>query len=194
MSDIIRNLDQTKGDGKNIPITYYQSEDTPFDITGSTVFFTLKKCKDDIDADALLQKKIPSDTISISSITRSGDLATVTTIENHNFGANQTVQIVGADQTEYNGNFVITITGLTTFTFTVSGTPATPATGTITVGSSHTNPTAGKTNIRITSLDTSSLDVGTYWYDVQLLTSQLDPKTAPKGNYTLTWEATKTNA
>jgi hypothetical protein len=37
----------------------------------------------------------------------------------------------GADQSDYNGDFVVTVTGADTFTYTVSGSPATPATGTI---------------------------------------------------------------
>jgi hypothetical protein len=44
------------------------------------------------------------------------------------------VWIRGADQTEYNGWFSPTVTGGTTFTMTVSGAPASPATGTITMG------------------------------------------------------------
>lgn len=69
---------------------------------------------------------------SVSSITRAGTTATVTTAAAHGLATNDTVNIAGATQTEYNGNFPITVTGATTFTYTVSGTPATPATGTIT--------------------------------------------------------------
>ena len=42
------------------------------------------------------------------------------------------VIIRGAAQDEYNGIFSITVTGLDDYTYTVTGTPATPATGTIT--------------------------------------------------------------
>ena len=69
---------------------------------------------------------------SISSITRSGGTATVTTATPHGFTTGQSLTIAGATQTEYNGTFTITVTGTSTFTYTVSGTPATPATGTIT--------------------------------------------------------------
>jgi len=41
------------------------------------------------------------------------------------------VKITGADQNEYNRIKTITVTGANAYTFTVSGTPTTPATGTI---------------------------------------------------------------
>lgn len=63
------------------------------------------------------------------SITRSGTTATVTHAA-HGFSTNQKVLIRGADQSEYNGVKQITVSGADTYTFTVSGSPATPATGT----------------------------------------------------------------
>jgi hypothetical protein len=68
---------------------------------------------------------------TVSSITRSGSTATVTTASAHGYTTGKLVAIKDADQTEYNGVFTITVTGASTFTYTVSGTPATPATGTI---------------------------------------------------------------
>lgn len=67
---------------------------------------------------------------SVTSITRSLQVATVTCTA-HGFATNDQVNMRGATQTEYNGDFLITVTGTDTFTYTVSGTPATPATGTI---------------------------------------------------------------
>jgi hypothetical protein len=70
---------------------------------------------------------------AVTSITRSGSTATVTTTGTNTLEVGNTVVISGAVETAYNGTF--TITGITTpgsvFTYTVSGTPATPATGTI---------------------------------------------------------------
>ena len=43
--------------------------------------------------------------------------------------------ISGADQPNYNGTFAITVTGATTFTYTMVGTATTPATGTIVASS-----------------------------------------------------------
>lgn len=70
-------------------------------------------------------------TWSVSSITRSGTTATVTTSASHGLASNDSVTISGADQGSYNGQYTITVTGADTFTYTVGGSPATPATGTI---------------------------------------------------------------
>ena len=80
--------------------------------------------------------------ISIT-ITRSGSTATATVsaADGLKLKTGMWVRISGADQTEYNGTFQITVTAATTFTYTVSGTPATPATGTI-VGSTIASVTS----------------------------------------------------
>lgn len=70
--------------------------------------------------------------ITVSSITRSSTTATATTLTAHGFTSNDYVTIAGADQSAYNGKVKVTVTGTTTFTFTVSGSPTTPATGSIT--------------------------------------------------------------
>jgi len=64
------------------------------------------------------------------TITRSGSTATVAHTS-HGFDTNHWVKIEGADQEEYNGGKQITVTGVNSYTFAVSGTPTTPATGTI---------------------------------------------------------------
>lgn len=69
---------------------------------------------------------------SVTSITRSGSTATVTSTA-HGLVTNDYAIIEGADQSEYNGVFQITRLTDDTFTYTVSGTPVTPATGTITL-------------------------------------------------------------
>ena len=71
-------------------------------------------------------------TASVTSITRAGSIATVTCPVPHNLLTGQSVLIAGAVETDYNGTFVVTVTSTTVFTYTVPGTPATPATGTIT--------------------------------------------------------------
>ena len=65
------------------------------------------------------------------TITRSGSTATATRTS-HGFRDKAAVQIAGASETEYNGVHRITVLDANTFTFEVSGTPATPATGSIT--------------------------------------------------------------
>lgn len=96
-----------------------------------------------ISADTLLQTadgkqystnddyKITEHTINVDSIVRSGTTATVTTLSEHNYASNLDVTISGADQAEYNITASIVVTGLKTFHYEVSGTPTTPATGTM---------------------------------------------------------------
>jgi hypothetical protein len=67
----------------------------------------------------------------VSSITRSGTTATLTTDRDHGFSNGQRVAIIGAIDPLYNGSFNITVTSTTTFTYVMTGTPAvSPATGT----------------------------------------------------------------
>lgn len=68
-------------------------------------------------------------TKAVSSITRSGSTATVTTTTSHGYTTGQSVTMFQADQAEYNGTFTITVDSATQFHYTVTGTPATPATG-----------------------------------------------------------------
>jgi len=73
---------------------------------------------------------ISDNTILISSIARSGNTATVTTVSDHNLASNVPVSISGAVETEYNVTDTdIVVTGLNTFTYQVTGSPSTPATG-----------------------------------------------------------------
>ncbi len=75
---------------------------------------------------------ISDQTINVTSITRSGAIATVTTDSDHNLASAVPVTIAGADQSEYNlTDAAITVTALNKFTYLVSGTPA-DATGTVT--------------------------------------------------------------
>lgn len=69
--------------------------------------------------------------LSVDSITSSAGVATVTFLSAHEFGSGMTITMSGADQSEYNGDKVITVTSPTTFEYEVSGSPVTPATGTI---------------------------------------------------------------
>ena len=68
----------------------------------------------------------------ITSITRSSTTATVITYGKHGLVDGQIVAIKGADQLEYNKNATIALANTTVFTYTVNGSPVTPATGTIT--------------------------------------------------------------
>jgi len=71
-------------------------------------------------------------TKTLDSLTRDGTTVTATVAAGHGFATGQTVRIAGANEPDYNGDFVVTSTGSTTFTYTIAATPTTPATGTIT--------------------------------------------------------------
>jgi len=71
-------------------------------------------------------------TKAVTSITRASTTATVTTTLAHGYTTGNSVTILGATQSDYNGTFTITVTGANTFTYTVANSPTTPATGTIT--------------------------------------------------------------
>jgi SPP1 family predicted phage head-tail adaptor len=69
---------------------------------------------------------------AVTSITRAGQVATVTTAAPHGFVTGDYVTHAGAAQAEYNGDTQITVTSPTVYTFEVGGTPVSPATGAIT--------------------------------------------------------------
>lgn len=75
--------------------------------------------------------KINRGSATASSLTQSSGTATFTATGAHNFVTGDSVTISGATPDGYNGDFSITVTGSTTFTFTVSSSLSSPATGTI---------------------------------------------------------------
>ena len=75
--------------------------------------------------------------VSIATLTSAGTApsiaATATTTGAHGYSTGDRVTVSGAAEDAYNGTFTVTVTGATTFTFSVvSGTPAAAATGTMT--------------------------------------------------------------
>jgi hypothetical protein len=66
---------------------------------------------------------------SVTSITFSAGVATVTTSAAHGLSVGNTVAISGTEQPEFSGlKYVATVPTGTTFTYAVTGSPATPAT------------------------------------------------------------------
>jgi hypothetical protein len=65
------------------------------------------------------------------SITGSGGTATVSHT-GHGYSSGDKVWIQGANEQEYNGVFSITVTGADSYTYSYTGSPSSPATGTIT--------------------------------------------------------------
>ena len=63
----------------------------------------------------------------VTSITSVGLVATVTLAE-HGFSTDDTAQVTGADQDEYNGEFAITVVNDDTFTYAITAAADTPAT------------------------------------------------------------------
>jgi hypothetical protein len=86
-------------------------------------------------ADEPLTLSFPlAEDIAITSITFSGATATVTTAAAHGYSNGQLVNIRGADapdDTFYNGDFSISNASGSTFDYTMTGTPAANATGTL---------------------------------------------------------------
>ena len=65
---------------------------------------------------------------TISTITHVGAVATLTTATAHGLVTGNRVTISGASSSEYNGTYVITVTGANAFTYTMASTPALNAT------------------------------------------------------------------
>lgn len=86
---------------------------------------------DGIGYKTTISTSIINTVFSVTSITRIGTTVTVTTVTSHNFASGQDVTISGATQTEYNGTYAIIVIGNDQFTYEITNTPATPATGTI---------------------------------------------------------------
>ena len=95
-------------------------------------------------------------TLAVLSITRVGTTAITTFTSNHGLASGNTVTISGAVQSEYNGAVEITVISDTVFTYTVAGSPATPATGTILADATYASVTVECT----TTGDETNLDSG----------------------------------
>ena len=74
------------------------------------------------------------------AITRASTTATVVSSSVHGLTTGDSVVIYGASQSDYNGTFTATVTSTTGFTYTVSGSPATPATASSSVGGPYVRP------------------------------------------------------
>lgn len=100
---------------------------------------------------------IVAQTLTLSSLIRSGSTATAATVSAHLLATGQTVTISGASQAEYNGDVEIIVTGETTFVYAVGGTPATPATGSLILSATYASVPVTCTSYGAdTSLDSGS--------------------------------------
>lgn len=78
------------------------------------------------------QKELAGSTFTVSSMTFAGTTAIITTTQNHRYDSNDLILIKGANQSIYNGYYIITKISNNQFSFPFSGWTVTPATGTIT--------------------------------------------------------------
>ncbi len=74
---------------------------------------------------------ISDNSISVSSLTRGGNTATALFAVDHGLASGTLTTISGADQSDYNGSFIINVTSTSSFNYTVENSPTTPATGPI---------------------------------------------------------------
>ncbi len=122
-------------------------------------------------------------TKSVTSITRSDSTATAT-IAGHGYVDGDWVLLQGSTEPEYNGVFVISGVTADTFDFTVVGTPATPATGTITAQANYYTYTAPLTIDHTTTVlaaafktayPPTDIDAQTYIFLDDILNQPADP-------------------
>lgn len=73
-------------------------------------------------------------TLNVASLTSAGDTATATIATPHNLSTGKVATIAGANETYFNGSFVVTVTSATAFTYELieAHPPSSTATGTIT--------------------------------------------------------------
>lgn len=77
-------------------------------------------------------------TANISTLTRAGGIATVTTTGNHGFSTGDSIAIANANPSNYNGTSTITVVNATQFTYPITEYPPTLAAGTYTATLSGT--------------------------------------------------------
>jgi hypothetical protein len=88
---------------------------------------------------------------TITHLTASGPTARAVSMA-HGFQSGQRVYVSGADQSDYNGRFTLTVGDANTFTYPLRNSPTTPATGTITAKSAAMTAKLGDGDFRQTIL------------------------------------------
>ena len=72
---------------------------------------------------------IAKNVLNITTLSRNGSTVTATTTNDHFLASGVIVNIAGATELEYNGEFEIIVTSSNTFIYSITTTPSTPATG-----------------------------------------------------------------
>lgn len=94
--------------------------------------------------------------LAVSSLTRVNNTVTVVTTTEHGYVTGADIQITGATPGAYNARVSITVVDTTTFTFQISGAPATPGTGTIKCSNNAYYWKAQGSKVTLTTLTQSS--------------------------------------
>jgi len=103
--------------------------------------------------------------VNVSTITRIGSVATVTTATGHGLDTSSICHIANCNETEYNGRFPVTSTADGThFTYTVSGTPNSPATTGSTITSKRASAGWSKSFTNGSTLATYKANAGNAKY------------------------------
>ena len=97
---------------------------------------------------------IQANSITVSSITRVGTIATATLSSSQSLFTGLSVTISGATPSQYNGTFTITVTGATTFTYVMASDPMASASGTMLAAF-----TTAILTVRSTQFQTADIDV-----------------------------------
>jgi hypothetical protein len=85
----------------------------------------------------------------VATITNNGTLARVTTVSPTGLNTGDQVTILGANETAYDGTFIVAVTGPNTFTYTLQSAAPSPATGTITVSPVKTIAVTGARDLTL---------------------------------------------
>jgi subtilisin-like proprotein convertase family protein len=127
----------------------------------------------------------------VASITRVGTTATVTMQQPDGFVPGDRIVLAGANETAYDGSFTIaTIVDARTFTIAVTGNPATPASGTISVLRALEVPVASLTSTGTTATVTTTAAHG-YNVGDRVIIAGASPA-AYDGTFTITGVPTST--
>ena len=107
---------------------------------------TLFKTLDGIQYEAKGDVTIATNTVAVSSLTSSSGIATAVFTGDTSFATGMEIDFAGANEAEYNTTATIQVISPNTITYPISGSPASPATGTITA-------TADMGSIEVISVD-----------------------------------------
>jgi type IV pilus assembly protein PilY1 len=143
-------------------------------------------------ASGIFTASIPGAAKAVSSITRSGTVATVT-LPAHGFVTGQSITFAGATQPEYNGTSAITVIDANSFKYAVAEGPATPAGGgaarvgskSAVIAAYNANPTPGVVRVGTTVTVATAANHGFSTGNLVSISGVADPAGALIGQYNI---------